>query len=189
MTMEKITNNIILFNNGATTGFGQDFTQSSIIEITPPLNNQGYYTIDEMNSFGPDYLTWSYTSDFFSHIMSGARRLSNGNTLVTVATDLHIFEINSDGDILWEHQHNPEDQNSISKAFKYSLDYLGSYQVSPGDLNNDQNVNIIDIILMVEFILGNNELSDQEFSSGDINQDGIININDILLTIDIIINQ
>ena len=118
--------NILIYNNGSITSFGQDFTQSSVVQIEPPINEYGIYEIDEVYSYSPLNYNWSYTDDFFSHIMSGVRRLENGNTLIVPATENKIFEINSEREIVWEYLHNEPGHNSISKAFKYPLDYLRS---------------------------------------------------------------
>ena len=179
---------IMIFNNGSITSFGQDFTQSSVIQITPPLNESGGYNIDEIHSFAPIDYSWDYTGDFFSHIMSGAQRLENGNTIITVATERYIFEIDSTGQTVWEYEHNEVGQNTISKAFKYPLDYLNSHELLPGDLNDDQSIDIYDIILIVGFILETIELTEGQFLSGDLNEDELIDVSDVVLIVAIIIN-
>ena len=178
--------NIIIYNNGSVTSFGQDLTQSSIIEITSPIDIDNNYIISDESAYAPMDFSWFYTSEFFSHIMSGARRLPNGNTLVTVATELYIFEVDSSGEVVWEYQHDGIGQNSISKAFKFPLDYL-SLEPILGDLNNDYSVDIIDIIILVEFILSDFEPTDEQLDLGDLNDDQILNISDILMVIGLII--
>jgi len=54
----------------------------------------------------------------------------------------------------------------------------------PGDLNNDDLVNIQDIILMVNMILGSEEESD----SADLNDDNVIDILDIIILVNIVLN-
>ena len=175
--------NILIYNNGSITSFGQDFTQSSVVQINTPLNELGVYDIDEIHSFGPLGYSWEYTGDFFSHIMSGVRRLENGNSLVTVATEKRIFEVTSDGHIVWDYIHNEVGQNSISKAFKYPIDFMQTGELLFGDNNYDNNVDIFDIIIIINYIL---EISDLELSQiyvSDVNYDGLISIQDIMLLI------
>jgi len=119
--------------------------------------------------------------------MSGTRRLPNGNTLITVATELKIFEVDSDGDIVWEYNHNEFGQNSISKSFKYSLDYLSSDTEILGDSNNDYNIDVLDLILIVRFILELEFPDDSQVLQSDINQDGDISISDVIMLLDIIL--
>ena len=112
--------NFIVYNNGAVTGFGQDGTLSSILEVTSPIDDEGKYLINNPDPFGPLLPHWSYSSTFFAPFMSGVRRLPNGNTLITVATDLRIFEVSYDPqEVVWEYNHIPDGQTSISKSFKY----------------------------------------------------------------------
>ena len=54
-----------------------------------------------------------------------------------------------------------------------------------GDVNTDNNIDILDIILMVNYILGNSESIN--FDSADINYDGSIDISDIILTLNYIL--
>ena len=51
-----------------------------------------------------------------------------------------------------------------------------------GDVNFDGELNVTDIILMVNFVLGW-EPTDEEFLTADFNQDGILNIQDIILVV------
>jgi hypothetical protein len=54
-----------------------------------------------------------------------------------------------------------------------------------GDLNDDQNVDVIDCIIMVQIALGD-EPSNHEWQAGNLNNDYIINIQDIIIIIEII---
>ena len=58
-----------------------------------------------------------------------------------------------------------------------------------GDLNQDEIVNVQDLILLVNFVLGIDNPSDQQFNAGDINGDGILNILDIIATVNIILDS
>ena len=52
----------------------------------------------------------------------------------------------------------------------------------PGDVNQDDTVNILDVVLAVNGVLGA-ELSDVEFQLADMNGDGILNVLDIILIV------
>ena len=57
-----------------------------------------------------------------------------------------------------------------------------------GDVNFDGEMNVLDVVLMVSFILG--EPTDEyEYSAADINQDGILDILDIVVLISIILDN
>ena len=51
-----------------------------------------------------------------------------------------------------------------------------------GDVNFDGSINISDIVIMVNFILGQIP-TDEQFITGDMNYDGVINIVDIILVV------
>jgi len=54
-----------------------------------------------------------------------------------------------------------------------------------GDLNIDELVNIMDVVLMINMILGSET---PNYATADINSDGYINIQDVILLINIILN-
>ena len=58
-----------------------------------------------------------------------------------------------------------------------------------GDVNSDLEVDILDVMLMVNFILGYQEFSDYQFWAGDVNQDGDINILDIVALVLTIVGE
>ena len=48
--------NLLIFNNNPTdtTGLNNNFGNSSVVEIVPPLNNYGLYDIAEDSAFPPN---------------------------------------------------------------------------------------------------------------------------------------
>ena len=60
----------------------------------------------------------------------------------------------------------------------------GQMYRSTGDINDDGEINVIDVVLLVS-----NILDDIVNENGDINQDDILNVIDVVLLVDIIINQ
>jgi len=109
--------NIMVFNNGSSD------RQSEIVEITPPMDNNGNYVITQGQPFGPDAPTWTYTeSDFYSMHLGSCQRLPNGNTFICEATDHgHLIEVTTEGEIVWEHDPGTE----VARAMRYPSDYKG----------------------------------------------------------------
>jgi len=66
--------------------------------------------------------------------------------------------------------------------------YLSTLEYILGDTNQDQNIDILDVISMVNIILGSLQPNIVEFLSSDINQDEIINIQDVIILIAIILD-
>jgi hypothetical protein len=52
-----------------------------------------------------------------------------------------------------------------------------------GDANFDGEINVLDIVVIVGFILGNEEPSEEQSITSDMNQDGVINILDVILVV------
>ena len=80
--------------------------------------------------------------------------------------------------------------NEIDTAWMLSVisDLLSANNGIQGDINQDSIINILDIVLLINFILSAETPSDSEFLSSDMNLDGIINILDVVLIINIILN-
>ncbi|MBC8312543.1 MAG: thrombospondin type 3 repeat-containing protein [Candidatus Marinimicrobia bacterium] len=57
-----------------------------------------------------------------------------------------------------------------------------------GDVNMDNAVNVIDIVLIVDFILGNSEFTPEAFNIADASEDGNVNVIDIVILVEIILN-
>jgi len=128
--------NIMVFNNGK--GLISN-VHSSIDVIAPPVDASGNYTINESDAFGPTELAWTYEAatmtDFYSSNVSGAQRLPNGNTLICEGTSGHLFEVNQDGELLWDYVvpvsfggplsqgTNMNGQNGTFRSYRYSTDY------------------------------------------------------------------
>ena len=58
----------------------------------------------------------------------------------------------------------------------------------PGDVNYDGNLDVIDIVLIVGYIIGNNIFTEDQISVGDYSDDGLLNVVDIVSLVNIILN-
>jgi hypothetical protein len=97
--------NLLVFDNGGAAGYGfpgpaapdgRDSVRrgsSRVVEINPVT----FAKVWEYSIAGAE----SYR--FFSHYVSGAQRLANGNTMITEGADGRIFEVTTDGEIVWEY--------------------------------------------------------------------------------------
>jgi len=96
--------NLLLFDNGGTAGYGFS---------TPVADNgvggvgRGSSRVLEMNPVTLERV-WEYAIPgresfrFFSHYISSAQRLPNGNTMVTEGADGRFFELTPEAEIVWE---------------------------------------------------------------------------------------
>ena len=67
------------------------------------------------------------------------------------------------------------------------INYVDEFSYISGDINNDDIINILDIVILVNVILGTTELTTVQTYAADINGDNSINIQDIILTINLIL--
>jgi|ETNvirnome_6_100_1030635.scaffolds.fasta_scaffold02171_11 hypothetical protein len=160
--------NIILFNNNSRIGMEND--TSEVIEFRPPDD----YYIEDGEAWGPTEPIWTFRDDFYAPKQSGAFRLPNGNTFVTVSSDGYMFEVTYDKEIVWEHYGS----SNTFRAQKYGLDYLTLY----GDINGDGSVDVIDIVMVINYILDGSYITE-----ADVNEDGVLNILDIVTLITFIL--
>ena len=165
--------NFILFNNG--------FNEAT--EFVPPMDEDGFYTIEDGQPYGPDNTIWD--SPYYSTAMQGgAFRMPNGNTLITDCDSADIEEITESGSVVWSYSQSGNNAN-IARAQKYPIDYFDQIDDGiPGDINDDGTLNILDIVSLVNLVLANGyEVA------GDINQDGILNILDIVSLVNLILED
>ena len=58
-----------------------------------------------------------------------------------------------------------------------------------GDVNSDGSVNVLDVVLMVNFILDQGQPSISELAAADVNGDGSLNVLDVVNTVNIILGD
>jgi hypothetical protein len=120
--------NVLVFDNGGASGYGfpgpaspggtDSFARGSsrVVEFDPVT----FKKIWEYSIAG----TESYR--FFSHYVSSAQRLPNGNTLITEGADGRLFEVTTMGTIVWEYV-SPfftDAQNATNRVYRaYRLPY------------------------------------------------------------------
>ena len=166
--------NFLVYNNRNQT----NPNRSAIIEFECIADENGHYPIYANEAYGPTDVIWEYQSNFFSNVQSGAYRLPNGNTIITVTSQENIFEVTQEGDVVWE----LTDNIRCARALKYSYDYFNTSVI--GDMNDDDIINILDTVIIVQMVLGNQDVN----LNGDMNQDGVLNIQDIVLLINLILS-
>ncbi len=153
--------NILVFNNGNDRPGGN---YSSIDEIVPPVDSTGSYYISSDSAYRPLEQTWIYTTenktDFYSHAISGAQRLPNGNTLICSGMKGVFFEVTAKKEIVWKYinpvtKNGPLSQgdavpsggysNQVFRCYRYAPDYPGlmDKDLTPGDPVELDPTNII----------------------------------------------
>jgi len=114
--------NILTFDNGFHRNCVQDFqaSRSRVVEVNPKTKG----------------IVWEYEDDvpmnFYSFACSGCQRLPNGNTLICEAMMGRIFEVNHNGETVWEYvvpfyYKHPflGPVNFVFRAYRYGPDFDG----------------------------------------------------------------
>jgi len=93
---------LLLFNNG----MKRKPKEFSVVEeiVLPFVAGKGFPR-EADRPFGPTAAAWSYSDPekFCSQFISGAQRLSNGDTLICEGKAGRVFEVTKDGKIVWEY--------------------------------------------------------------------------------------
>lgn len=114
---------IIIFNNGLS-----ERSYSSVEIIDPSVDNQGFFILPSDSKFSlsenPISINVTTFGPYFrSGYTSGAKVMPNGNIYVTVGEEERVFEMNPEGDIVWDYY--IEDAGYIYRSEKYPKDFSG----------------------------------------------------------------
>lgn len=102
---------ILIFDNGLFRNVPRPALLSGLGEVDPVTNKVVW-----IYTGGPSVLE---KAQFASSIMSGAQRLPNGNTLITLSMMNTLLEVTPDGDIVWKYTDDFRDkQNRMRVMFK-----------------------------------------------------------------------
>ena len=88
----------------------------------------------------------------------------------------------------WADAGYPGVYSKIHSRLDWFFGYIGEPETEfipdlYGDSNFDGEINVLDIVVIVGFILGNEEPSEEQSITSDMNQDGIVNILDVILVV------
>ena len=78
---------------------------------------------------------------------------------------------------------------ATEESLRVLIDYINSFIYIPGDLNEDETIDILDLVTIVNYILGDIVLSDIQTYAADLNEDSLINIQDIIIIINLILSS
>ena len=125
--------NILVFDNGGAGGYGAPNpgsptgvgnairANSRVVEFNPITLEVVWQYLPNTAGFGDP--------SFFSHYISSAQRLPNGNTLIDEGADGRIFEVTPAHEIVWEYvspffADPKETQNGVYRAYRVPYDWI-----------------------------------------------------------------
>ena len=140
-----------------------------------PNYNLGGYSADNFFEYN---ITYSNVEGNLNNIINGVGNISTAPLFINLYDADYNLEYNSpcidSGDPLFF----DNDGTIVDMGANYF-----NQNVFFGDINFDNIINILDVILVIEFIL-----EDYYFYNADINQDNILNILDVISIINLILN-
>lgn len=112
------------------------------------------------------------------------------NTQKDILYEWHIQDPVTDSEInrTWQiasYQNNIPNPFIVDESLIYRA-YFFNTQL--GDANLDSIVNVVDVVLLVSYIFGESNLSEEQFLNADIDNNSIINVSDIIALINIILS-
>ena len=122
----------------------------------------------------------SYVSEFMAYHGTWYRDLNDyGENNCISAGHIHVG-----GNIDWDTA-----KIATEETLRTLINHLNDFTYIPGDVNQDELIDVLDLVLIINNILGTNSLSQVQEYASDINEDNIINIQDIIIIINIILNN
>jgi len=88
----------------------------------------------------------------------------------------------------WPYSYYNDQDVSGHISIAYETGILNNNCMSSADVNYDNILNILDVIMMRDFIVGTNIFSDVQVCQADINFDGFVDLLDIIIVINMIFN-
>ena len=108
----------------------------------------------------------------------------------TILSDLITFTDSMQFKFIAEDLSYPGDNGSGGSLVEAAIDdfiieYVATNSSILGDVNNDEILNVLDVVIIVNMVLGSESLN---YFSADMNSDGAINVQDIIILINLILN-
>ncbi|MBR5319567.1 MAG: aryl-sulfate sulfotransferase [Peptococcaceae bacterium] len=129
--------NILVFDNGGWAGYGLASTNS---EVGLKVTHRDYSRVLEINPVTLQ-VVWQYnprtaglvmpfnSNHLYSPLISGAQRLPNGNTFITIGMDGRMIEVTRMGELVWEYIspyffRSMPSLNEVYRAYRYPYAYV-----------------------------------------------------------------
>ena len=145
---------------------------------------------------------------FYKKVSCEPTGSQSGNYYDYLSFSIDGIEMNKwAGEIDWSFESFPIDPGLHSFEWKYIkdqgvvsgfdsawLDFIvfppvNIYSECPNDINGDCITNVLDIVVLINFILSFETPTDSEFLASDLNQDGLLNVLDIVQLVNIILSS
>ncbi len=97
-----------------------------------------------------------------------------------------LFIVDHNGELQFHQNISGGIPSSITDLVESLIENIPE-QVQLGDVTLDNNVNVSDVVVLVNFILEIDAYNDLQFQASDMNEDGNLNVQDIVLLVNLIL--
>jgi hypothetical protein len=169
----------VIFEDLDNDGFSEIIfgSESSRMTVLKSLNNV-YSDLVFYNSF-PSSNTFGYAS---SVVISDIDQDNDLEIIAGTTGDVIVYDIKESSSVS-DYWNIYRGNNHRSGFYEYNS------QCSPGDINFDNVINILDIVTLVNVVVNLSDISGAESCAADLNSDSVINILDIVTLVNIIISS
>ncbi len=176
-----------------------DVSSDSVYEIIPESFELGGGVFGEpvtvISSFNQNLLNSSETIEYFTTYDRTEPEFSfnlfrNGDPLTSdYSLDYYIDQDVISGSNYCYVIDLLDNEDNVILTSDESCTVFGSLNVLPGDITQDQVVNVLDIVMIVDYILNNTTLTETELIASDLNGDSVLNVVDLVILVEMILNQ
>ena len=182
-------------------GFGSGSSTGNTLQFTyePPTSTiyvVGSYSITNGSTAESDEMEFKYgeNGSWFS-VPEGYSQTQNGEFGAQIDLELDgdtqlYFKLVSQvyGEMVSENTVTPVELSLGGVTYSFDLQFTYESSQLLGDINFDNEINIVDVVNMVSLILQDETLTDEQLLISDMNQDGVLNVVDIVLIVDYILD-
>lgn len=195
-TMCFVTGNAVF--NGTNSGEadvdgGRTTLQSPVYPIAPGISPVVSYWRWYSNDLGdtPGQDTWIVQVRDQNNEWVALEQTTNSDNSWTQHQFLikHIFEQPNQLQFRFIAEDTPGGSLVEAAVDDFHIFYTGEVQFTPGDVNQDNQINIQDLVLVVAHILGNSTLEGNAAFAADYNQDATVNIQDVVTLVSTILGD
>tara|TARA_Y100001970_G_scaffold235309_1_gene294216 strand:- start:994 stop:1875 length:882 start_codon:yes stop_codon:yes gene_type:complete len=180
-------NNYVAEGNYALKSGDISSNQSSIIEIEYNVINEGTVSFYKKVSCEP---TGSISGNYYDYLAFYIDNIQQNRWAGEIDWSFEVFDIEPGlHTFRWEYI---KDGGVDSGADAAWIDYVifpnNINNTLMGDINQDLELDVLDIVLMVNYVLGNEELNSITLSIADLNMDEQLDILDVVLLVNLVLN-
>ena len=155
--------------------------------LTDNLDNPTKWMFPDIEISGEGFiLVWTDDDEEEGNLHTNFKLSSSGEEIGFFDSDLNLIDQISFGEQTEDISYGREEDGSYSWNFfdnpTPGYSNTGENPCQPGDINCDNELNILDVVAVVNFVL-----NDEYDNLADLNSDGIINILDIIQLVNIIL--